>query len=118
MSELLGIYIKTLDDGVFQFYQTLLIRKVLEATGLEHCNGSTTITKVESTLGTDDSSSEGKIDCPNSYSSFIGMMLYLESNTRPEISFSVHQCSRFTHITKASHKTATKRICQYLQGTK
>ena len=46
------------------------------------------------------------------------MMLYLESNTRPDISFSVHQCARFTHNTKASHETAVKRICRYLHGTK
>ena len=39
VSELLGIDIKTLDDSVFQFYQTGLILKVLEATRMEHCNG-------------------------------------------------------------------------------
>ena len=41
----------------------------------------------------------------------------MESNTRPDISFSVHQCSRFTHNTKSSHETALKRIFRYLQGT-
>ena len=46
------------------------------------------------------------------------MMLYLESNTRPDISFAVHQCDLFTHKTKASHKTAFKRICWYIQGSK
>ena len=39
VSEFLGIDIKTLDDGGFQFCQTGLIRKVLEATGMDHCNG-------------------------------------------------------------------------------
>ena len=46
------------------------------------------------------------------------MMLYLASNTRPDISFAVHQCARFTHNTKVSHETAVKRICRYIQGTK
>ena len=45
-------------------------------------------------------------------------MLYLASNTRPDISFAVHQCARFTHNTKVSHAAAVKRICRYLQGTK
>ena len=45
-------------------------------------------------------------------------MLYLASNTRPDISFIVHHCSRFTHNTKASQNTAVKRIFRYLQGTK
>ena len=34
VSEFLGIDIKTLDNGGFQFCQTGLIRKVLEATGM------------------------------------------------------------------------------------
>ena len=45
-------------------------------------------------------------------------MLYLESNTRPDIFFDVHQYAHFTHNTKASHNTDAKRICWYLQGTK
>ena len=43
---------------------------------------------------------------------------YLASNTRPDVSFDVHQCGRFTHSTNASHESAVKRICWYLQGTK
>ena len=45
-------------------------------------------------------------------------MLYLTSNTGPDISFTVHQCAQFTHNTKVSHDTAVKRICRYLQVTK
>ena len=74
-----------------------LIRKVLEAIGMENCNGLPTPTKIEASLGTDLNGSEAKRDWPNSYASVIGMMLYLASNTRPDISFSVHQCARFTH---------------------
>ena len=44
-------------------------------------------------------------------------MLYLASNTRPDISFAIHQCAQFTHNTKVSHDTAVKRMCSYLQGT-
>ena len=36
--EFLGINIKTLDDSGFQFYQTELINKVLEDTGMLDCN--------------------------------------------------------------------------------
>ena len=53
VSEFLGIDIKTLDNGGSQFFQTGLIRKVLEATGMEYCNGFPTPTKVEAPLGTD-----------------------------------------------------------------
>ena len=62
--------------------------------------------------------SEANRDWPHSYASVIGMMFYMASNTRPDVSFAVHQCSRFTHYTKASHETSVKRICRYIQGTK
>ena len=62
MSEFWVIYIKTLDDGGFQFFQTGLIHKVLEATGMEHCNGFPTPTKVEASLGTDANGSKENRD--------------------------------------------------------
>ena len=75
MSEFLGIDIKILDDGGFQFCQTVLIRKVLEVTGMGHCNGLPTLTKVEAPLALYANGSETKRDWTNSYASAIGMML-------------------------------------------
>ena len=118
MSEFLVIDIKTLDNSGFQFCQTGFIRKFLETTGMDHCNGLPTPTKVEAPLLTDSNGSEAKRYWTNSYDSVIGMVLYLESNKRPDISFAVNQCAQFTHNTKASHNTAVNRICRYLQGTK
>ena len=66
VSKFLGIDIKTLDNGGFPFCQTGLIRKVLEATGMENFNELPTPTKVEAPLGTYIDGSEAKIDWPNS----------------------------------------------------
>jgi hypothetical protein len=44
----------------------------------------------------------------------IGMLLYLSSNSRPDIQFAVHQCAQFTHNPKQSHRVAIKQICRYL----
>ena len=85
---------------------------------MEHFNGLPTPTKVESPLGTNVTDNEAKRDWPNSYVSIVGIMLYLASNTRPDISFAIHKFARFTYNTKASHKTSVKRIFRYLQGTK
>ena len=60
MSEFLDIDIKKLDGGGFNFCQAGLIRKVLEATGMEHCNGFPTPTKVEAHLGTGTNGYEAK----------------------------------------------------------
>ena len=117
VSDFLGINIKILDNGGFQFGQTGLIHKVLESTGMEHCNGLPRPTKIEAPLVTDINGSEAKRGWPNSYASVIVMMFYLASKTSPCISFVVNQCARFTHSTETSHKTAVKRICRYLQCT-
>ena len=53
-----------------------------------------------------------------SYPSVVGMLMYLASNSRPDITSAVHQCARFSHCTKRSHEKAVKRIVRYLQGTK
>ena len=50
VSEFLGIDIKTLDDGGFQFCQTGFIRKVLEATGMDHYNVFPTPTRLRHLL--------------------------------------------------------------------
>jgi Reverse transcriptase (RNA-dependent DNA polymerase) len=55
---------------------------------------------------------------PWSYASAVGMLMYLASNSRPDIAFAVHQCARFTHNPKKSHGKAVERIVSYLQGTK
>ena len=58
---------------------------------MEDYNGLPTPTKVEAPLGTDTNNSEDKRNWPNSNASVIGIMLYLASNARPDISFAVHQ---------------------------
>ena len=43
----LGIYIKTLDDGRSQLNPNVLVKKVLEDTEMDYCNGFPTPTNVE-----------------------------------------------------------------------
>ena len=45
------------------------------------------------------------------------MLLYLSTNTRPDISFAVSQVCRFGHNPKKSHTTAVKTILRYLKKT-
>ena len=92
MSDFLVIYTKIVDDGGSHFYQAVLIRKVLEATRMEHYNGLPIPIKVEAPLGTDENGYEANIDWPNSHASVIGMTFYLASNTRPYIYFAFNQC--------------------------
>lgn len=45
------------------------------------------------------------------------MLLYLTGHSRPDISFAVHQCVRYTFKPKRCHEAALVRIGRYLKGT-
>jgi hypothetical protein len=101
----------------YQLTQTGLIDKVLEATGMQDCNGKPTPCMSDGKpLGTDANGPPAKEKW--SYPSVVGMLLYLAGNSRPDISFATHQAGRFTHNPKASHEAAVIRICRYLKATR
>jgi hypothetical protein len=95
--------------------QTGLINRIADATGMADCNPNWTPTTQEA-LGTDPEGENMK-DSWN-YRSIIGMMLYLSTNTRPDIAFAVSQAARFSNAPKQSHATAVKTIVRYLVRTK
>ena len=111
----LGIQFKCLSGGEIEMQQIGLIERVLKATGLQDCNPDKTPTSPKP-LGTDRNGLEFAEQW--SYSSVVGMLLYLAANSHPKIAYAVHQCARFTLNPKASHRAAVKRICRYLQGKK
>jgi hypothetical protein len=111
----LGVELKKHDDGTVEFLQKALIDKVLSSCNMLECNTKSTPAN-QTPLGSD---AQGPaFDRSFDYASIVGMMMYLSSNSRPDIQFAVHQCARFTHCPKRSHGDAILRICRYLQGTK
>ena len=58
-----------------------------------------------------------KFDGNFNYRSIIGQLNYLEKASRPDLSYSVHQCARFSAGPKLEHGAAVKWIGRYLTGT-
>ena len=111
----LGIQIAKTGDNSFELTQTGLIAKVLEAANMSDCNGVDTPTG-PTPIGSD-------TDGPPfaeawKYRTIIGMLMFLSANTRPDLSYAVHQAARFSHAPRHSHAVAVKRILRYLQTTK
>ena len=52
------------------------------------------------------------------YRSVIGKLNYLEKITRPDISYAVHQCARFSAAPKTEHSKALKWLGRYLIATR
>ena len=101
-------------DNTITMTQPGLIQKVIEATGMSDCNPNRTPV-AQVCLGSD-------VDGPPmkekwSYPLLVGMLLYLSTNTRPDITYVVSEVVRFCSNPKQSHASAIKMIVRYLAGT-
>ena len=111
----LGVAMERNSDGTIHMHQKGLIQKILEASKMEHCNGTWTPTTLAA-LGSDP---DGPLwpQTPWKYSSIVGMLLYLSTNTRPDITFAVSQVGCFNKEPRVSHAKAVKMIIRYLKRT-
>ena len=113
-SEYLGIKLQKLPNGSIEMTQKGLIAKIISATGLSNCHPNWNPCS-QLCLGSDPTGEA--YTGPWSYASIVGMLIYLTTNTRPDISFAVSQVARFTSSPKVSHASAVKTIIRYLKRT-
>ncbi|MGH7974665.1 MAG: reverse transcriptase domain-containing protein, partial [bacterium] len=110
----LGLEINKKGDGRIEINQPYLIKRILEATNMVNCNTKDT-PALTTPLHKDEFGKERETKW--NYPSVIGMMMFLQANSRPDISYAVHQCARFSHFPKKIHEEAVKHICRYLKNT-
>jgi predicted RNA binding protein YcfA (HicA-like mRNA interferase family) len=107
-SEFLGIKFETNPvDGSVNMTQKGLIKKIIETAGMSDCNPNWTPAST-TPLGIDPDG-EPMNESWN-YRSVVGMLLYLTTNTQPDLGLCVSQNARFNHGPKKSHATAVKTI--------
>ena len=110
----LGVKLTKHEDGRIEMTQTGLIKRIINAMGLDNSNPKGTPT-IEGTLPKD---LNGEPCNENfNYASVVGMLMYLQGHSRPDIAFAVNQCARYTFAPKRSHEEALKHIGRYLVGT-
>jgi hypothetical protein len=114
MSSFLCIQIDIRDDHSMVLTQRGLTQRILEVCHMVDCNVKDT-PATTTTVGTDATGAPFSGDFR--YAFVVGMLMYLVSNSRPDISFAVHQYACFTHSPRALHGIAVQRICRYLKGT-
>lgn len=114
-SQFLGIkFVRDEANNTITATQTGLIQKIITASGMEDCKSNWTPASTTA-LGIDPDGDP--MEETWGYASIVGMLLYLSTNTRPDIAYAVSQVARFTHSPKKSHATAVKTIVRYLKGT-
>ena len=110
----LGVTIKFQEDESIKLTQEHLTNQIIELLGLERASPKNTpCTRI---LGKELDSPPASGDF--NYRSALGMLQYLCNNTRPDCTFAVSQCARFSNNPRLPHEMAVKRIGRYLLSTK
>jgi hypothetical protein len=114
-TDFLGINVtKNLANGTLTLTQKGLIQKIKDATGMSDSNFNWT-PAAQAALGTDPDGPP--MEEAWSYRSIVGMLLYLSTNTRPDIAVAVSQVARLCHSPKKIHASAVKTLVCYLHRT-
>ena len=121
IDKFLGIEITQLDKNRFKISQPYLIDRIVSLLNLNQDDlGYQTNPKAtpvgKPVLNKDLAGKPRKEDW--NYRTAVGMLTYLQGNSRPEISMSVHQTARFCNDPKLSHEKAIKRLGRYLMHTR
>ena len=123
-SYVIGIEIEIIRDrsqGLLSLFQKGYINKVLKRYGMDKCSiGKAPIQKGDQF---------SKMQCPKNeleckemerilYASVVGSLNYVQTCTRPDISFAVGMLGRYQSNPGMDHWKAAKKVLRYLQGTK
>ena len=117
ISEYLGVRVEYLDDGRIKLYQPHLIDQILKELNIDP-NVKVRPTPAASTKILQRFKGESPHAKSWHYRSIIGKLNFLEKSTRPDISYAVHQCARFSQDPKVSHSNAVEHLGKYLLGTR
>ena len=103
--------------GLFEMKQTGLIDRIVEALGLDDRLSTGKWTPSEAKPLVKDAEGEDASGS-FSYSSVVGMLLYLSGHSRPDIAYAVNCCARYMFCPKHLHEMALKRLGRYLKATR
>jgi Reverse transcriptase (RNA-dependent DNA polymerase) len=114
-NEFLGMKFDHQPDGSINMTQRGLIDKIISSTGMEDSNPNW-VPAAPTALSKD-------LDGPTmteswNYKSVVGMLLYLSTNSRPDIAYAVSQIARFGQDPRQSHAVAVKTLVRYLKRTR
>jgi hypothetical protein len=102
-------------DGSIHIHQSGLIDKIIAASKLEDANPNWTHA-APAAIGSNKEGTPYDHE-PWQYSSIVGMLIYLTTNTRPDIGYAVSQVARYNKDPKQTHATAVKKIIRHLKRT-
>lgn len=118
LEDFLGVNIDRKEDGSIHLTQPHLIDQILKDLKLDGPNVKTKPTPTPATKLISHHSASEAFDESFHYRSVIGKLNFLEKSTRPDISYTTHQCARFTSSPRKEHGNALRWLGRYLKGTR
>ena len=111
----LGVKVKQNEKGDVWIGQPSYIQTLLRKFRMEDCNPAETPADANQKLKKAEENEE--MSNKEMYQSAVGSILYISTRTRPDISYAIGSCARFSANPTKGHWTAVKRIMRYLKGT-
>lgn len=118
ISDYVGVHFNKLKNGTIELTQPQLIQSILDELHLVPGQSKAVATPALATAVLHADLEGEDHDNHFNYRKVIGKLYYLTKSTRPDLEFSVHQCSRFMANPKQSHAKAVKQIGRYLLATR
>ena len=114
ITDYLGLNFEVRKDGSIKMSQPHLIDQVIDEVKLDKKTFSKPIPASPTKLLRRDPKQK-IISEPFDYRKVIGKLNFLEKSSRPDLSFSVHQCARFSSDPREEHYEAVRYIAKYLK---
>ena len=117
IDKFLGIGIKHLEEKIFEISQPFLRDRIISFLNIDTndpgLETNSELTPIEKKTLHKDLSGKPHKDNWNCQTA-VGMLTYLQGNSRPEISMAIHQTARFRNNPKLLDEKSLKRLGQYL----
>ena len=111
----LGVKVIQDENGGVWIGQPSYIHSLLSKFNMENCKPVETPADASQKLRK--AQEEEELANKELYQSAVGSILYVSTRTRPDISYAIGSCARFSANPTKCHWTAVKRIMRYLKGT-
>jgi hypothetical protein len=103
------------DESTIFLHQRGYLKRVLERFGFAESRAVGTPLEAGHSLNKPEVLSGEVFECE--YAELVGSLNYIATRTRPDISFALSVCSKYTDKPRKQHWQALKRVLRYLQGT-
>jgi len=115
-ADYVGINIKKLRVGSYEFTQRALIDAIIDDVGLKDAKVKPVPAKVSLKLHA--FKEEPPFDLDFNYRSAVGKLNYLAQTTRPDIMYATHQIAKYSSDPRQSHGEAILYLVRYLKKTR